>query len=275
MAYSRKKFSRKSSRKGTKRTYKRKSYAKKAPALRKMIRKEISRVAENKTAQFYDFSAGLRTVSSSDFSAQNIFPLGPNSAFSPIINQGTAQSDRIGNRIKTKKLVVKGTLIPMPLNNTTNTAPQPLLIKIWIMYDKTNPTAQPDPKGAFDFFQLGGSSIGFANDTRDMWAPVNEDRYRILTTRTYKLGYSQYGSVGSAGNSMYYNNNDFPFIQNFSIDCTKYYPKDVRFNDNNALPTTRGLFMLVECVAANGNLLPSDQTVVNMQYLQTYDFEDV
>jgi len=244
------------------------------PALKKMIRREIARNVEDKTAQYYDVLAGLYTIPSATFGATNMFPLGPTTAFGPIINQGTGQSSRVGNRIKTKKLVVKGTFSTFSQNASTNTNPKPVQVKIWIMYDKTNPTSEPDPKGASDFFQLGGSSKGFSNDLTDLWAPVNTDRYRILTTRTFKLGNSEYPSNSGAGNSQYYANNDFPLNHNFSINCTKYYPKSVRFNDNNALPTTRGLFMYIAYVAADGQTLAADQLLVKLQYMQDYRYED-
>lgn len=275
MAY--KKSFRSKARKGSKRTYKRKSYApkRKMASIKKVVQREIARNVEDKVSQYYDNAAGLVAVTDATFGAVNIFPLGPNTAFAPIINQGTAQSSRIGNRIKTKKLVVKGSIYPLPYNVTTNPAPQPVLLKCWIMYDKTNPTAEPDPKGNADFFQLGGSTKSFANNLTDMWAPVNTDRYRVLTTRTYKLGYSDYSATPGTAvyiNQQNFRNNDFPVSVNFSIDCTKYYPKDVRFNDNNALPTTRSLFMLWEYVAANGG--PLSGQAVAMQYMQDYHFED-
>lgn len=264
-------------RKALKRTYKRKSYApkRKMTSIKKVVKREIARAIEDKTAQYYDGAAGLQSVLSASFAATNMFPLGPSTAFSPIINQGAGQSSRIGNRIKTKKLVVKGSLYPLPYDVSTNNSPQPLLVKCWIMYDKTNPTVEPDPKGSGDFFQLGGSSKGFANNLTDMWAPVNTDRYRVLTTRTFKLGYSDYSATPNTApyvNQQQFRNNDFPMSVNFSIDCTKYYPKDVRFNDNNALPTTRGLFMLWQYVAANGSGIAGQS--IQMQYLQDYHYED-
>lgn len=271
MAYSRRKTYR---RKAPKRTFKRKSYARKRQPLKKMIRREISRNIENKTSTYYNFDTLLYSVESPTFASANIFNVGPSTAFAPIINQGTSQSGRIGNRIKTKKLVIKGTFVPTRLNASTNSIPKPIQAKIWIMYDKTNPTTTPDPQGSGDFFQLGGTSTGFSDSLTDLWAPINTDRYRVLTTRTFKLGFQDYPASASAGNAMGYSNNDFKLNHNFSIDCTKYYPKDVRFNDNNALPTTRGLWMLVEYVACDGGAIAPGQIMMSMQYMVDYIFED-
>lgn len=251
-----------------------KSYSKKSSPIKKIVRAEVARIAENKTAQYYDSGAGLWTVTSGVFNGTNIFPLGPSSSFSMIINQGTSQGSRVGNRIRTKKLVVKGTLRQFGQNASTNTNPKPVQVKIWIMYDKENPSIEPNPKGEGDFFQLGGTSASFQNNLTDLWATVNSDRYRVLATRQFKLGYHAYPANAASGNAQYYGNLDFNMNCNFSIDCTKFYPKDVRFNDNNASPITRGLFMLIHYVAADGSALAQDQELVQVQYAQDYVFED-
>ncbi|UYD39120.1 MAG: capsid protein [Wigfec virus K19_555] len=268
-----KKYSRKGSRKGKKRTYKRKSYAKKVSPMKKLIRKEISRNVENKTVQIFNFDRTLGDVTEPNFDSSNVFALGPDPS-SILINQGTGQGGRIGNRIRTKKLTLKGVFTPTFYHATYNTQPTPQQIKIFIFYDKTDPNALPAPVNSADFFQNGNSARSFAGDVTDMMMPVNEDRYRVLTTRTYKLGYAAYtGSPGAAQPAGYFSNNDFKLNCNFSIDLTKYYPKDVRFPDNSALPTTRGLYCMVVCSPANG-LGSAAQRPVTMQYVQDYHFED-
>lgn len=268
-----KKYSRKGSRKGKKRTYKRKSYAKKVTPMKKMIRREIARNVENKTIQVFNFQRTLEGPASSQFDSANVFPLGPDPA-SILVNQGTGQGGRIGNRIRTKKLTLKGVFTPAYYDAIYNSMPTPQQIKVFIFYDKTDPNALPQPQTAADFFQNGNSARGFANDVTDMVMPVNADRYRVLTTRTYKLGYAAYtGSPGATQPAGYFSNNDFNLNCEFKIDLTKYYPKDVRFPDNSSLPTTRGLYCMVLAVPANGLGGGSERPVI-MQYVQDYHFED-
>jgi len=259
-----------------KRTYKRKSAKRRGvrrPALKKMIRREIARNVENKTAQYFEDNLALVTYPSGNFDVMNIQNCGLDSALAVIINQGTSQGARIGNAITTKKLTFKGTIWPAAYSASTNLVPAPVQGKIWIFYDKINPTVIPSVKGNNDFLQLGGSSSTFRNDLTDMWAPVNKDRYRVLATKTFKLGFADYAGTGNLPGSQYFANNDFKMNYNFSFNLTKHFPKRVKFNDNNADPVTRGLFFMVEYVGANGNnFFPA--TMLNMSYSLDYVFED-
>jgi len=272
MAYSRKN-SKKSSRKGSKRTYKRKSYAsKKRTPLKRMIRMEIARNVENKSTQVYNLDKILYvSPDTSPWSSQNVFPLGPDPT-SVVISQGTGQGQRVGNVIKTKKLTFKGTIVALPYDSIFNTAPAPVQLKMWIFYDRTDPTAVPAP--ITNFFQNGNTQKGFANDLVDMWSPVNTDRYTVLATKQFKLGFASATGSGSTAPQQYFSNNDFKYNCNFSFDLTKHYPKTVKFNDNTTTPTTRGLFCLVQYVAATGGQFLSGTRACAMQYMQDYVYED-
>ena len=75
----------------------------KRPAIKKMIRREISRNVEVKTAQSYVLDRTLGAVGNPDFITTsspvgNMIILGPDPG-SMVINQGTGQGDRIGNKI--------------------------------------------------------------------------------------------------------------------------------------------------------------------------------
>lgn len=260
-------------RKTVKRTYKRKSYApkRKVTPLKRMIRKEIARNVENKTIQQYNYNKLLNTAQDgSTFLTNNIFPVGPDPT-SLVINQGAAQANRIGNQIKTKKFVFKGTLVPLPADQFTNATIRPVQVKMWIFYDKSNPTAVPSP--LTDFFQNGNSSKGFQGDLVDMWSPVNTDKYRVVATKTFKLGFANYSNDGQTTNQ-YFANNDFKYNANFQFDLSKHYPQTVKFNDGTATPTSRGLFCMVNYASATGGTFPIGTQAVGMQYMQDYQFED-
>ena len=88
-----------------------------------------------------------------------------------------------------------------------------------------------------------------------MWSPINNDRYKVVATRQYKLGYAENAGSGPTPNAQYFANNDFKLNANFSIDLTKHYIKQIKFNDGSTAPTTRGLFMIMSYAPANGSLL--------------------
>lgn len=266
---------RKRSQKRVKRSFKRKSAKRrgKRTSIKKLIRREIGLRTENKCSQYYNYNVRLYASGNASFPTDNIFPLGVDPT-SLVIPPGTGQGNRLGNEISTKKLVFKGTLTPLPYDSTFNAAPQPVQVKMWIFYDKTDPVALPNPPAASDFFQNGNGSKGFQNDLVDMWSPVNTDRYRVFKSKVFKLGAAM--NSGSGGNPALQNsaNNDFKYNCNFSINLTKYYTKRVKFNDGSTVPTTRGLFCMFAYANATGLPVTVSQYTVGLQYMLDYTFED-
>lgn len=265
----------------TKRTYRKKTtYRKKKRGgiTKKTVARMLTRRIETKSAQFYDYDVDLISPGSATEFVDNVFPMGVDSLLSFSVQQGVGAGSRIGNRITTKYLRFRGTLTPLPYNATTNGTPKPTQIKFWFFYDKTAPTELPNPMAAGDFFQLGGATKSFQGDLTDLFSPINTDRYRILTTRTFKLGYSEYAGTSTGASirtdNQAWANNDFKLNHNFSINLTKHYPKSVRFNDNNQQPMTRGVYLLVKVYGADGEVLPTDRYLANMQYILDYKYQD-
>lgn len=258
-----------------KKTYKRKSYAKKAkrvPAIKRMVRREIARNVENKYAN--TVNTGHNNVPSNAATAASlVVPITP-AATGLTIFQGTTQGTRIGNSIKIKKLTIKGTIQPLPYNAATNTFPQPLEVMMFIFYDKQNPTVTPDPFAPNDFYQFGGTSADFRNDLVDCWADINTDRWRVVYRRNFKVGYSAYNGTGINAGEQGYSNNDFKLNQNFTVDCTKWAVKRVKFNDNNADPTTRGLWCMWVPINANGLAIPATEIASRVQFSVDMQYED-
>lgn len=242
-------------------------------AMRRLIQSEIAREIENKDTQYYNLTKSLVGVASPTFQ-DNIIQLGPNNngSESMVIQQGVGVNSRVGNKIKTKYLMMKGSIVPLPYQAVTNLGPAPVMVRMVIMYDRTNPTQEPQP--ATNMFQQSGANTGFFNDLTDLWRPYNTDRYRILTTRTFKLGYASNAGTGAQPGFQNLANNDFKMVANFKINLTKYYPKHVKFDENATEPTTRGLWCLFYYVAASGNPIPADQAMVNVQWMVNYQYED-
>jgi len=241
-------------------------------ALRRLIKRELSRQVENKSVQFFDYDQRLYASPNVSFQTDNIIPLGP-SAVMPI-TQGTGQGNRVGNSIHTKKLMFKGTIVPLPYDATFNPVPMPVQVKLVIFYDKLDPMTQPNPTYHGDYFQNGSGVKGFANDLVDMWSPVNKDRYRIFTTRTFKLGNADYSGTGASAGGHYFANNDFKMNANFSINLTKYYPKVLKFSDATTTPSNRNLYAMFYYCLANGGAALNVGYMLGMQYMLDYTYED-
>jgi len=274
MPYIRKRRYRKATGKTGKRVA-RKSYARKGRSLvsiKKMIKREISANVETKTQQYLGTSYDLLPSNSPGFDS-NIIPCYPASTFLTIAS-GTGQGARIGNKIKIKNLKIDGVLFPLAYSATSNLTPCPLHIKIWFFYDKEEPNALPAPNAANDFFQFGNGSIGFQNELFDHTMPVNTDRYRVLTSRIYKLGYASYQGTGAQPQQGNFSNNDFKLNCRVRVNLTKYCVKNCVFRDGNTTPTTRGIYMMAQPVYANGNPMTSGTIPARMEYMLTVDYED-
>jgi len=258
--------------KSKKTAFKKKSgYKSKKPNLKSMIKKEISRQAENKSSELYVASQNIYNKSSASFTA-SVFPISPFTGGLQI-DQGVSASQRIGNKIKIKSLIFDATVFPTLYNATTNPAPQPYQVKFWFYYDKLNPTSLSPPDTSF--LQLGGSNLALQGNLIDLSAPVNKDRWRVLATRTVKIGYASNSGTGVSVVSQSFTNNDFKLNQRFRIDLTNHVIKNVVYNDNNTVPTTRALYCIAECVNSASNAVGAAYIPIEMAYTLCLQYEDM
>lgn len=285
MAYRRKTFKRSYKKKA----YKRKSYArktKKMSSVKRIVKREIARQAENK---HYDIVVGpsgtvggrdiVSATNTTFFDDNNIIKLSPAStdgAFPAMaITQGVGSSNRIGDRIKIKKAMFRGTLI----QNTYDAIKYPLLkptqVKMFLFYNRQQPALKPAVQAAGDFFQANNTTLIIQDDLASLWLTPNNDKYRVLTTKMFKVGRAAnaQSATGVLGPTNYWNN-DFSMNCNFSMDVTKYMPTDIRYRDTDQDPSTRGLYAMFVPVAADGTGFGAGAFPINLTYSIAYEFED-
>lgn len=253
----------------------RKSYARKgrsAASVKAIVRKEIARNIENKTFQYLGTAHDILPSNSVSYDT-NIIPCYPSAGYLAI-NQGSGQGQRSANLIKIKKLKIDGIIFPRAYDPVSNLTPCPVHIKVWFFYDKEEPNAISAPAAAADFFQFGNTAIGFQNELFDHTMPVNTDRYRVLTSRILKVGFSSYLGTGAQPQQGNFANNDYKLNARLRVDLTKYCVKRCNFRDNNANPTTRGIYMMAQAVYANGNPMTAGTIPARMEYMLTVDYED-
>jgi len=256
-------------RSGGRGTVRRKSFAPKKRGIRKIVRREMSRQAETKSIQAFNFEKVLYPSTAVNF-PNNVIELGPGSTMQ--IVQGTGNGNRIGNRIITKSLTFKGTIVPLPYHATTNPTPFAQQVKMIIFYDRTEPTTLPAP--AVNLFQNGNANAGFNNDLVDMWRPFNIDRYRILASKTFKLGFAAYTGTGAQPGQQGLTNNDFKMNCDFRFNLTKYYVKRVKFDENGIYPQTRQLYCMFYMAASSGGQNSPAWEPCAVQYMQDYRYQD-
>jgi len=222
------------------------------------VQRSIARQAEDKEFRFYTNNLAIRNAVSLATISSSIFPVSPYAGFLQI-DQGVGQGQRVGNKIRLTHLRLKGTMYPAPYAEFTNPFTVPLEIVLWFFYNRDTPSVVP--ASGSDFLALGSASVGLSGLLTDVWAPINTDQYVLKKKVHYKLGFAI--SQGDAGvsSSQYFANNDFKLNQNFDIDLLPHVVKNVVFDDNISIPTTRGLFCMAEAIYAHGTAMASDTII--------------
>lgn len=167
------------------------------------------------------------------------------------IAQGAAVNQRIGNKIKIKRWIIKGLIQPNDAYNnvpsTTGTpagggqpAVQPVNGKlinsatgyIDIYLGKLTLNTAPIPNTLQSFFQSGNTDVTPVGNAQEQLYNINKDLYKIYYHKRFKMGYSITTSQVNQ-NSQYLavqgtqsQSNDFGLTRSFGFDVTKYILKN-------------------------------------------------
>lgn len=250
--------------------------AKLSKPMKLAIRKEIKREVEVKSRQTYYGTVGLYGPASAAFNSVNNWVVCPSNTACDI-QQGTGEGQRIGNQVRTRKLVFSGVFTPLPYSATTNPDPQPMEVKMFFYRERADPAVLPSAP-ATDFFQFNNTTNAIPDSLMSQIQVVNTDKYQLLTTRSFKLGYS-FSSVaaaasGSVSIGQILPNNDFNLNYKFEVDLTKYLPRIVRYNDNNAEPTSAGVYCLIVPAYADGTAIGTSALPLQLAAVLNYEYED-
>lgn len=253
---------------------------KRVGVVKAMVKKEIARQAENKEVQYVEFDRALVSSATSTYDVQNVIPLSFVTAGGLSLVNGTGSNERIGSVVRMKKLTFQGTLVPTPYNASTNVDLYPTQVRMLILYDKFSPTEAPTPQADADIVSFNDADTFWNNDLSDMWAPINGKKYRVLAQKTFKLGFNVATATNQTPSVTFpyvaFGNNDFKSNVNFKFDLTKHIPKRIVWPDNSAaLPSTRGLWCVVQYVSATGSVISSGQAKIGMQYWLNCEYEDM
>lgn len=256
-----------------KRVYRRKTAtaSKRKPTFAKRVKTVISHMAENKS-QFHTANMPLVPYSASDW-ALSVTPITPYQFYTTIL-QGSGAGQRVGNSIHIKSLKLTGVLRALPYNATTNTDPVPMYVKLLFLTKKDTPT-ELFPSLA-DVLQFGNDSSGPGStaELQRMQRPINKDNWIYHTSRVFKLGYANYAGTSADINAQTFANNDFKLNHFVNIDLTKYCTKNIKFDDNTSIPSSRNIVMYPLLYTANGSTI-INQTPASFNYSIDIVYEDM
>lgn len=252
-----------------------KKVAKLSPPVKAAIRKEIKREVEVKSKQTYYGQTGLYGPASATVNATNNLVVCPSSTVCDIF-QGTSEGSRIGNQVRTRKLIHRGILLPLAYNASTNPSPAPVEIRMIYFRQRNDPAVLPTTPFS-DFFQFNNTTNAVPDSLQGQVMIPNLDKYQVFMQRFYKLGYALNATTDAPSSSVPGNaqpNNDFKLNCKFSHDLTKYLPKVVRYNDNNAEPTTAGIYCLIIVNRADGTAIGNAAIPCAISHTLDYQYED-
>lgn len=243
-------------------------------AVRVVANKVLHENVENKTQYFQVFN-NLYGSAGGLFLTNNFWPLSPWSGVLGI-NQGTGQGDRVGNKIKIMKSILKLVFLPLQWHSTTNPNPIPMNMNVFIFKTKPGSTNLTDVGTIItnDFFQVGNASAGFANNLTDLNGMINKDKIILHYHKVFKLGYALANGTGPLVGQQYFANNDYKYNQIVNIDITKMLIKNVSFEDTVATATTSPTFLLVQPVWADNQSIPATTIPAYMSMSVHTEYED-
>lgn len=172
----------------------------------------------------------------------------------PAVSPGTAAYNRIGDNIKIVKGIANVIVNLLPYNATTNPLSTPVWVKVFILRSLTS-NATPAYVSSLDWGELfrgtGGFTYGLANSPTDMLSQINNDKWRLLTSRTFKLGAASATSTGQVGTGGYFDNS--PMTKKISINWGKYCKKMIKINSTTGQPANMNCIIAFQCVNADGS----------------------
>lgn len=256
--------------------------ARRVPAIRAMVRNEVSRAAEIKSVQYgspYGVPSYFSTADSTTFNPDGFMYCLPGTFAGQNIAIGGQEGQRIGNSVKTKSLILTAVFNPSSYNIGTNGTPAPTEVVMWLFKLKPNITDTIGLASAIaqgSFFQSNLGNVGMSGQLSDLLYPVNPGQITLLGMRRFKLGNSAIGNSGASAGDQHFHNNDFKYNHKLVWNLTKHCPKNLTWDDTAATePAQRKLWIVMQALRADGTPTnPSWIKTVDVNYRFTYRYTD-
>jgi len=188
------------------------------------------------------------------------------------ITQGVDMG-RIGNEIKTRTCLFSYSIAPNAYDSVFNPVPRPQEVMVFFGKVLNKKPQEPVSTDFAKLFQNGDTSISPQSNPLDLILPINKDYFKIYKVFRHKIGYAVNVNSGANVSAASYANNDFKLNVVNKVNCTKWCPKTLKFNDTTNQPTNDGLYMFAMSINADGTA-SSTPTPLKMWWNNTYTYED-
>lgn len=252
------------------RNYRKKSTNKVSKSVKKYVKKVIHSQIENKSITIERAQTFGSILQDNTLGA---FPMCPYTSLVPI-PIGTTNGTRIGNTIKTRRVMLRYTLRPTTYQAGVNDNPQPAHILFFLGNYRQYKGVLPTNIEVGQLYDTGSGSSAPQGDLSDLIQPINKDAWNIVKKWSHKVGNAQFSGPGNLQNFGFFANNDFKLNVVRSMDITKYCPKTIKFNDSSATQAGNNLFLMYEAIMTNGGVFPATQRPFAIDYWIEYQYED-
>lgn len=234
--------------------------------VRSIVKKEIANNIENKMTINVDYTGSVLTIQT-DASNNISYNYG---IFNPVtqglfgITQGVQQNQRIGNKIKLKRWIVKGSIYMDPVVETSLCFPQQQCYVNLYLGRKNNLTEDVDTT-LENLYQNGPSANNPQGLIMERLYSINKDEYKIYWHRRYKIG-----QASGASTAFVLGNNDYILNKEFGLDICRYVCKNsvLKYDDANTVVENALLSSLTMfCTITMAN---HDVTTQGIQAEQTF-----
>lgn len=233
---------------------------------KRYVKREIGRRIENK--EYISYGANQSVKSAGSGVSPVVFGLIPS------MSNGTNDSTLIGNELKPKYGVLRGHVNLLPYNATTNPNPGPVYVKIWILKSLLLQGQLNAPSTQLDFtsfFKINNSAVSFQGNMMDLELPVNQEYWRVLSTKTMRLGATSYSATGPVSSGTYFDNS--VMSRRFVFNWGRYCRKILKYADNGGTCTNNNVYFVLQVVGADGQTT-TNYYPVEYHYVNHFKYED-
>lgn len=235
-------------------------------SVKQYVKRAIHRNIENKEIISYAANQSCMAYSSGAIG----FSLG----LIPQITSGTGDNARIGNQIRIVRGILRGQVNLLPYNATTNPSPTPVWVKMFLYtptYTGSQSSFLSSSTDTDRFFRGNNAALPFQANPMDLDFQINESLFRLLATKTFKLGAATASTGGPVTTGGYYDNS--PMCKKFYFNWGKFCKKMIKFNDGTSFSQNKALYLIIQPVYADGSSTGA-YSPVECHYVNTCTYED-
>lgn len=225
------------------------------------VNKIIASNVENKmTATFTKLapvgSLQIQPVGSVPLKVLTSFTWSPGNAGIFNLVQGTSIQDRIGNKIKIKRWIIKGLIQPNAALDLTPAVASPSGVPgfsqnsqvgyVDLYFGRLLANNTQVPSALTNFYQNGSVDLTPLGSSQEQLYRVNNDLYKVYYHRRFKMGTGN--AFSGAGPTFAYTpsgsvsqSNDFSMTRSFGFDITKYILKNKMLSYDELISTPQNV----------------------------------